>query len=294
MLAPYVDDTSDRPARTGTPDDARRVRGRGRPARLAGGAARHRRSRRPDGARRVRAGGAATALAGDPHGRGVRRDPRRRHRVEHVETIDAADIPRFGRLGVVASMQPYHARSVAQPDRRVGGEHRPRAGGRAWSWRSIQAAGGVLAFGSDWPVVPYDPFIALNSAVNRQTVDGEPAGGWLPGERLSLPDALEAYTAGSAWAAFADQRRGRLAPGMDADLVVLDRDLLAAGPSAIIGTGVALTVLGGQHRPSLGGHGVKGLPHRTRRDHRDRVRGRCTYVLPAEFVELRGRRRRSS
>ncbi len=95
-------------------------------------------------------------------------------------------------------------------------------------------------------MVPFDPFIALNNAVNRQTVDGEPAGGWLPAERLPLGDALEAYTAGSAFAAFAEHRRGRVRPGLDADLIVLDRDLLAAGPSAIIGTGVRLTVLDGR------------------------------------------------
>jgi predicted amidohydrolase YtcJ len=95
-------------------------------------------------------------------------------------------------------------------------------------------------------VVPYDPFIALNNAVNRQTTDGRPAGGWLPAERLTLADALEAYTAGSAFAAFADHRRGRVTVGMDADVIILDRDLLAAGPSAIIGTSVRLTVLGGR------------------------------------------------
>jgi predicted amidohydrolase YtcJ len=89
------------------------------------------------------------------------------------------------------------------------------------------------------------PFIALNNAVNRQTVDGLPPGGWLPGERLPIEQALGAYTAGSAYAAFAEHRRGRIAAGMDADLVVLDRDLLAAAPSAIIGTGVSLTVVGG-------------------------------------------------
>ena len=94
--------------------------------------------------------------------------------------------------------------------------------------------------------MPFDPVAALHTAVNRQTRDGRPEGGWLPGERLPLPVALEAYTAGSAYAAFADHRRGRVAPGLDADLVVLDRDLLAAGPSAIIGTGVRLTVLGGR------------------------------------------------
>jgi predicted amidohydrolase YtcJ len=184
--------------------------------------------------------------AGDPHGRGVPPGTHvRRHRVEHVETIDPADIPRFGRLGVAASMQPFHADpSPNQTDVWAGNIGRERAS-RAWAWRSIREAGGRLAFGSDWPVVPFDPFRALNSAVNRQTMDGRPAGGWVPGERLPLAAAFEAYTAGAAWAAFADQRRGRLAPGMDADVVVLDRDLIAAGPSAIMGTGVALTVLGG-------------------------------------------------
>jgi predicted amidohydrolase YtcJ len=186
------------------------------------------------------------AWTGDPDGLGVAPGTHaRRHRVEHVEMIDARDVPRFGSLGVVASMQPYHAdpspMQIAPWAANIG-EQRARTG---WSWRSIRAAGGVVALGSDWPVVPYDPFIALNSAVNRTTTRGEPAGGWSD-EKLALSDALEAYTAGSAHAAFADHRRGRVAPGMDADLVVLDRDLLAAGPSAIIGTGVALTVLDGR------------------------------------------------
>jgi len=174
------------------------------------------------------------------------RDPDRRHRVEHIEAIAATDIPRFARLGVVASMQPYHADpSPNQVDVWAANIGAERAG-RAWSWGSIRRAGGVLAFGSDWPVVPFDPMIALNSAVNRQTVDGLPGDGWLPSERLSVPDALTAYGHGSAYAAFADGRRGTLRVGADADLVVLDRDILAEGPSSIIGTTVALTVVAGQ------------------------------------------------
>jgi hypothetical protein len=94
--------------------------------------------------------------------------------------------------------------------------------------------------------VPYDPFLALNSIVNRQTREGQPPGGWLPGERLGLPEALAAYGHGSAYAAFAERRRGTVAVGIDADIAVLDRDILAAGPSAIIGTQVALTVVGGE------------------------------------------------
>ena len=185
--------------------------------------------------------------AGDPRGKGAAPGTHaRRHRVEHIETIHPEDIGRFAALGVVASMQPYHGDPSPNQIDVWAGNIGPERASRAWAWSSIARAGGRLAFGSDWPVVPFDPFIALNSAVNRQTVAGEPAGGWLPEERLPLGDALEAYTAGSAFAAFADHRRGRVSPGLDADLIVLDRDLLAAGPSAIIGTGVRLTVLDGR------------------------------------------------
>jgi predicted amidohydrolase YtcJ len=170
----------------------------------------------------------------------------RRHRVEHIETIDSADIPRFGREDVIASMQPYHADPSPNQGSLWTGNIGPERASRAWPWASILRNGGTVAFGSDWPVVPFDPFIALNSAVNRQTIDGQPPGGWLPSERLTLPEALSAYTLGSARAAWADGRRGSIAPGLDADLVVLDRDLLAAGASAIIGTRIGLTVVGGR------------------------------------------------
>ena len=170
----------------------------------------------------------------------------RRHRVEHIETVDAADIPRFGKLGVVASMQPYHADPSPNQILLWAGNIGPERATRAWPWASILRNGGTVAFGSDWPVVPFDPFIAVNSAVNRQTVDGEPPGGWLPSERLTLPEALSAYTLGSARAARADGRRGTVVPGLDADLVVLDRDLLEAGASGIIGTRIGLTVVGGR------------------------------------------------
>jgi len=174
------------------------------------------------------------------------RDRDRRHRVEHIEAITRVDIPRFARLRVVASMQPYHADPSPNQLETWAGNIGPERAGRAWSWASIRREGAIVALGSDWPVVPFDPIIALNAAVNRQTIDGHPAGGWLPSERLSLPDALAAYGHGSAFAAFADGRRGTLRVGGDADLVVLDRDILAGGPSSIIGTTVALTVVGGQ------------------------------------------------
>ena len=184
----------------------------------------------------------------DAYERAAAVDParERRHRVEHIETISAADIPRFAQLGVVASMQPYHADPSPNQIDVWAGNIGPERASRAWSWASIRRAGGTVALGSDWPVVPFDPMIALNSAVNRQTVDGQPADGWLPTEKLTLPQALAAYGQGSAYAAFADDRRGTLRPGADADLVVLDRDILEGGPSAIIGTHVALTVVGGR------------------------------------------------
>ncbi len=192
-------------------------------------------------------GDAGIAMALDAFERAAAANPPRdrRHRVEHVETVARTDIPRFGRLGVVASMQPYHADPSPNQTDVWAANIGPERAGQAWSWASIRREGGVVALGSDWPVVPFDPFLALHAAVNRQTVEGHPVGGWLPSEKLSLPDALAAYGHGSAHAAFADERRGTLRVGADADLVVLDRDILAGGPSAIIGTTVALTVVGG-------------------------------------------------
>jgi predicted amidohydrolase YtcJ len=184
---------------------------------------------------------------GDPAGRGATPGTHaRRHRVEHIETIDAEDITRFAGLGVVASMQPFHADpSPNQIDLWAANIGADRAS-RAWAWATIRRAGGTLAFGSDWPVVPWSPWIAIHNAVARQTAAGEPQGGWLPGERLSVGAALEAYTAGSAYAAFEDHRRGRIAVGLDADLAVLDRDLLEEDASAIIGTRAVATVVGGR------------------------------------------------
>jgi len=136
-------------------------------------------------------GDAAVRMALDAYERAAAtnpaRDRDRRHRVEHVEAVARADIPRFARLGVVASMQPYHADPSPNQSDVWAGNIGPERAGRAWSWGSIRRAGGVLAFGSDWPVVPFDPIIALNAAVNRQTVDGRPVGGWHPSEKAVPP-----------------------------------------------------------------------------------------------------------
>jgi hypothetical protein len=184
---------------------------------------------------------------GDPRGDGATQGTHpRRHRVEHIETIDAADIARFAALGVVASMQPFHADPSPNQTDLWAANIGPDRASRAWAWGTIRRAGATLAFGSDWPVVPWSPWIAIHNAVARQTATGEPAGAWLPGERVSIEVALEAYTAGSAHAAFEDHRRGRIAIGLDADLAVLDRDLLAEGASAIIGTTAVATLVGGR------------------------------------------------
>jgi predicted amidohydrolase YtcJ len=170
----------------------------------------------------------------------------RRHRIEHLEAIDAADIPRFGQLGVVASMQPYHA----DPSKnlfdvwvkQIGGER----AARGWSWASVRRAGGRLAFGSDWPVVFLDPRLGLHTAVNRTTLEGEPVGGWIPQERLTMSQALEAYTIGSAYAEFAEREKGSLRPGMLADITVFDRDLVSMPSSDVLSASVRTTIIGGQ------------------------------------------------
>jgi predicted amidohydrolase YtcJ len=169
----------------------------------------------------------------------------RRHRIEHIETIDAADIPRFASLGVVASMQPYHADPEPAPLDLYTSKIGPDRASRGWPWNSIRRAGGRLAFGSDWPIVSFDPLLGLNSAVNRTTRDGRPAGGWLPGERLSPANALAAYTSGSAWAAHQERERGTLEPGMLADVVVFDRDLLTIPTGEILNARIRATIVGG-------------------------------------------------
>ncbi len=179
----------------------------------------------------------------------------RRHRIEHIETLDPADLPRFAEVGVIASMQPFHATPDAGQVRTWSGNLPPEVAASGWRLASILGSGARLAFGSDWPVVPFDPFLELHAAVNRRTVDGEPRGGFLPAEALTLPEALAVATWGSAHAEHADAERGSLAKGRLADLIVLDRDLLAEGPSAILGTRPILTVVGGRvvHRSSTAG-----------------------------------------
>lgn len=169
----------------------------------------------------------------------------RRHRIEHIEAIDPHDIPRFGRLGVVASMQPYHADPSANLFEAWAKQIGAVRASHGWPWASIARAGGRLAFGSDWPVVFLDPRLGLHTAVNRTTVDGEPRGGWIPAEKLSTADALAAYTSGSAFAEFAEKEKGSLRPGMLADITIFDRDLLTAPTAEVLDANVRATIVAG-------------------------------------------------
>lgn len=177
---------------------------------------------------------------------GKRAVARRRHRIEHIETIDPEDLPRFAQLGVVASVQPLHGVPEAHQMAVWAGKLGPEVSASGWRIRSLLDSGTIVAFGSDWPVVPFNPFYEIHAAVNRTTIAGLPNGGWLPAERLRLPDALAAATWGSAYAEHAEGSRGRLVVGGLADLIVLDRDLLAEDSGAVIDTRVRLTVIGGR------------------------------------------------
>jgi len=169
-----------------------------------------------------------------------------RPRVEHIETIASEDIPRFGKIGVIASMQPLHS----YPDndtlgiwaRNIG----PERAKRPWVWHSIQDAGGVLAFGSDWPVVTLNPWPAVQTAVTRQTSDGKPPEGFAPQQRLSVADTVKAYTLGAAFAGRRDNTEGSLEPGKLADFIVLAQETFKIEASDIGKTEVMLTVVGGK------------------------------------------------
>jgi predicted amidohydrolase YtcJ len=193
-------------------------------------------------------GDRAVRLALDAYEQAARKNHTRasRPRVEHIETISAADISRFGHLGVIASFQPLHA----YPDDDLWNLWIPHLGPeraqRGWVWRSIEKSGGTLAFGSDWPIVTLNPWPGVQNALTRQTTDGDPPGGWLPHERISLEDAIQAYTLGAAFAAKRENTTGSLERGKFADLIVLSQDLFMIEPTEIGKTAVLLTMVGGK------------------------------------------------
>jgi hypothetical protein len=167
----------------------------------------------------------------------------RRFRIEHAQHLRRADIPRLARSGVVASMQPYHLPDDGRwAEKRIG----PERIKTTYAFRSLLDNDAHLAFGSDWPVAPLDPILGIYAAVTRRTLDEKNPEGWIPDQKITVEEALRAYTAGNAYAVFAEGTRGKLAPGYLADIVVLDVDLTAIRPQEIERAGVRATVVGGK------------------------------------------------
>jgi len=189
-------------------------------------------------------GDRANALVLDCFDAAARAHPgrERRWRVEHAQHVRAADVARFRALGVVASLQPFHAvDDMRFAARRLG----PRREGEAYRVRSFLDAGVAVAFGTDWYVEPLDPRTVLHAAVLREAVGGGPAGGWRPEERVSMEDALDLYTRGSAFAEGTERVKGTLQPGRLADVVVLAGDVIQ-DPRSVLHTPVDITIVGGR------------------------------------------------
>jgi predicted amidohydrolase YtcJ len=166
-----------------------------------------------------------------------------RFRIEHAQHLRADDIPRFGKLGVVASMQPYHSIDDGRwAEKRIGPE---RARG-TYAFRSLLDSGAVLAFGSDWHVAPMVPLLGIYAAVTRRTLDGKHPEGWLPEQKIKVEEAIRAYTWGSAYASFDEKLKGTIAPGKVADMAVISDDLLTMDPAAIEKARVMMTIFDGR------------------------------------------------
>jgi hypothetical protein len=167
----------------------------------------------------------------------------RRWRVEHAQVVDPIDLQRFGKNGVIASMQPVHQTSDrTMAEARLG----PARLGGAYAWASVLARGGRLAFGSDYPVERPDPFAGWAAAFTRTDAGGQPFGGWQPQERVTREQAWAGFTSDGAYAGFAEDRFGRLAPGQRADFIIVDRDPTLASPTELRATKVEETWVGGE------------------------------------------------
>ncbi len=167
----------------------------------------------------------------------------RRWRVEHAQVVDPADLAKFGKHGIIASMQPVHETSDrTMAEARLG----PNRLAGAYAWATMIRDGAVLAFGTDYPVESPDPFAGWAAGFTRSDADGQPFGGWQPQERVSREQAWRAYTMDAAYAGFAEKDFGRLGAGQWADFIIVDRDPLLASPSDLRATKVAETWIGGQ------------------------------------------------
>ena len=167
----------------------------------------------------------------------------RRFRIEHAQHIAPEDIPRFGTLNVIASMQPYHEMDDGRWAEPIIGHERSKT---TYAFKSILDAGARLAFGSDWSVAPPTPLEGIYGAVTRETLDGKHPGGWIPEQKITVEDALRAYTSGSAYASFEENIKGTLEPNKLADFVLIDRDLTKIPPAEIRDAHIMTTVVGGR------------------------------------------------
>ncbi len=167
----------------------------------------------------------------------------RRFRIEHAQHIAPADMPRFGALGVIPSMQPYHAIDDGRWVDKVIGPERAKG---TYAFKSLIDTKAQLAFGSDWFVAPPTPLMGIYAAVTRRTLDEKRPNGWVPEQKIKVEDALRAYTAGAARAGFSDDKRGVIKKGMLADLTMIDRDLTKIAPEKIRDAKVVRTIVNGR------------------------------------------------
>jgi predicted amidohydrolase YtcJ len=167
----------------------------------------------------------------------------RRWRIEHAQHMAAKDFDRFAKLGVIASVQPYHAIDDGRwAEKRIG----PERIKRTYAFRTFLEHGVKLAFGTDWSVAPLNPMWTIYAAVTRATLDGKNPGGWVPEQKLTVPEAVEAYTMGSAYAEFQDKEKGSITPGKLADFVILSDDIFHIPPASIKNVKVEATFVGGK------------------------------------------------
>ena len=167
----------------------------------------------------------------------------RRFRIEHAQHLLASDIPRFSKLGVIAAMQPYHLIDDGRwAEKRIGKERCKTT----YAFRSLLDTGAQVAFGSDWPVAPISPILGIYAAVTRRTLDGKNPDGWIPEQKISVAEAVRAYTWTSACAEFAEDVKGTISRGKLADFVVLSSDIFNMPPEQIEKVEVACTIVGGR------------------------------------------------
>ena len=167
----------------------------------------------------------------------------RRVRIEHAQHLSKSAIARFGPEGVIASMQPYHAIDDGRwAGKRIG----PERVKTTYAFKDLLASDAPVAFGSDWTVAPIDPLLGVYAAVTRRTIDGANPGGWVPEQKISVEQALTAYTVAVAQACYLDERLGTLEPDNYADLVVLSDDVFTIDPVELEGVKVDLTMVEGE------------------------------------------------